>query len=221
MVDRYATLIRACAGDPDAKAEAFEFVMRGIRFYLESNGTRDLSGLCGLPSPTGRRKFAFLLRDYWICKAAWLIDAPSAWPRARALEGEFRTFFTCVWPAWRHYEMPPPGASELRTALFHAVRADPGMKFGHRTLYRRITEGAVSAALPQSLTGVFHMKTCAQIDRDAEIEWGFSPELQAEFGGNLASYQAYRRAEHAGVILGPGSKVTDKNLAGVGSEVSG
>ena len=221
MSDRYSIFVRASAGDPDARDEAVEIVLRGIRFYLESNGTRDLSSYCGLPPPTALRKRARLQSDYWICKAAWLIDAPSAWPRARALEGEFRTFFTCVWPAWRHYEMPPPGASELRTALFHAVRADPGMKFGYRTLYRRITEGAVSAALPQSLTGVLNMKTRAQIDRDAEIEWGFAPELQAEFGGNLASYQAYRRAEHAGVILGPGSKVTDKNLTVVVSEVSG
>lgn len=220
MNDRYSVLVRACAGDVEARAEAVGIVLRGIRFYLEGNGAVDLSSLCGLPPPTARRKFARMQSDYWICRAAQQIDAPSPWPCAQALEHEFRVFFTSLWPTWRHYEMPPAGASELRTALFHAVRAEPGLKFGDRSLYRRIT--APESATPlNSLRGVLEMKTNAQIDRDAAIEWGFAPELQAEFGGSLAAYQAYRRAEHAGVIRVLGSKVTDKNSSGSVSEKPG
>jgi len=220
MSDRYSILVRASAGDADAKAEAVEIVLRGIRFYLEESGARDLSSYCGLPPPTARRKFARMRSDYWICRATQLIDASKPWPCAVALERELRVFFTSIWPAWRHYENPPDGASDLRTALFHAVRAEPGMKFSARSLYRRIT-AAESATPIQSLKGVLEMKTKAQIDRDAEIEWGFAPEVQAEFGGSLAAYQAYRRAEHAGVIRTLGSKVTDKNPGSFGSEKSG
>lgn len=220
MRDRYSILVRASAGDPDARAEAVEIVLRAIPFYVEGSGAVDLASLCGLPPPTARRKFARMRSDYWICRAAQLIDASKPWPCAVALEHEFRVFFTSIWPAWRHYEMPPVGASELRAALFHAVRAEPGLKFGDRSLYRRITSPESATPL-NSLRGVLEMKTNAQINRDAEIEWGFAPEVQAEFGGSLAAYQAYRRAEHAGVIRSLGSKVTDKNPGGFVSEKSG
>lgn len=220
MRDRYNILVRASAGDADAKVEAVEIVLRAIRFYLEGNGALDLSSYCGLPPPTARRKFARMRSDYYICLAAQLIGASKPWPCAVALERELRVFFTSIWPAWRHYENPPDGASDLRTALFHAVRAEPGMKFSVRSLYRRIA-AAESASPHQSLKGVLELKTFAQIDRDAEIEWGFSPELQAEFGSSLAAYQAYRRAEHAGVFHYIPSKTTDKNATGFVSEIPG
>lgn len=218
--DPLGILVRACAGEQDAKAEAVDLVLRGVRAYLRSGGEIDLARCCGLPPPTARRKFARLRSHYWLCLAAQQIEAPTPWARSVALAHELQTFVSRVLPAWQHSAAPPPGASELRTALFNAVRADPGIKTSVRTVHRA-TAGVDKSAPPQSLFGEFEMKTIAQIERDAKIEWEFSPSLQAEFGNSLAAYQAYRRAEHTGRCRYENRPTSDKTPAGVGRDSLG
>lgn len=219
MNDTMSLLIRARAGDPAARAALAERLVHGAFAWHRCNFEMALERFCGLNPPTARRKLARMEAHYWLCVAAQQIEAPTPWQRSVALAHELETFISRVWPACRGNDDPPADASELRTALFKAVRADPGMRTGVRTLHRVTAE--VDQTAPVNPFGELQMKTRAQINRDAEIEWGFLPTLQAEFGNNLATYQAFRRAEHAGKLKFSNTPDCDKNLAGVGTESPG
>ena len=90
--NNYMTLMRAAAGDVEARDDAIAILLRGVRTYFECRGDIDLARCCGLPSPTARLKFGQLERDYWLCMAASYIVAKGPTARARALSHEFNTF---------------------------------------------------------------------------------------------------------------------------------
>jgi hypothetical protein len=119
-------LIRAAAGDPDAKAEAVEIVLRGIQIYIRNDGDLPLDRCFGLPPQSARTKFKQIRRDYWLCMAAQQIPADKKKTPADQLAHEIKTFLTCVWPAWRDRDEAPAEASELRRCLFMAARETAG-----------------------------------------------------------------------------------------------
>jgi hypothetical protein len=45
------------------------------------------------------------------------------WARSVRLKAEIERFESVLWPGWRDLPALPAGASELRTALFHAFKA--------------------------------------------------------------------------------------------------
>lgn len=64
-------------------------------------------------------------RNQRLCEALSYCDGATPWRRCLALEREIATFEAIVWPRWRELTAPPPGASALRTALFHARKCHP------------------------------------------------------------------------------------------------
>jgi len=123
--DPYTVLARAFSGDAAAETEAAKLLLKGARTFIETRGVIPLERCCNFPPPTARRAWAKLERDFWLCRAGALIPAEKPWHRAVALAKEISAFQSRVLPAWRDLEAPPPSASELRSCLFFAHRADP------------------------------------------------------------------------------------------------
>lgn len=123
MIDRAQTLARAAAGDIDAQAEAFDIFMSAMRAYFRADGDLSLERRLGLPGPTARTLAANLRRNYWITVAHGQIDAASPWKKSQGLALELGRFEETIWPVWCELDAPPTGASALREALFHALRA--------------------------------------------------------------------------------------------------
>lgn len=120
--DRFAVLLRVMAGDAAAKQRAADILLRGLVAWMEADGRIPLERCCGLPPPSARRAFNLARRDLWLCNAHRLCSGNSHWARSRALHVELNRFKAAIWPRWRGEAAPPPGASALRTALFHAMR---------------------------------------------------------------------------------------------------
>jgi hypothetical protein len=206
-------LIRAAAGDPDAKAEAVEIVLRGIQIYIRNDGDLPLDRCVGLPPQSARTKFKQIRRDYWLAMARQQIPADQKKTPADQLAHEIKTFLTCVWPAWRDRSEAPAEASELRRCLFMAARETAGRLPDSSKHLKRVIGDIEAGAYSPSPWSDLIMKTDMAIDRDCAIEYAHSPALQDEFG-TLAAYQAYRRAEHHGRVLRPRPDPgTDMNLA--------
>lgn len=188
----HETLARAAAGDPEAATVAVGILLRGVRAYFQSGGQIDLARCCGLPSPTARRKFDLLNRDYWLCEAARQIKAATPWDRSVALAAELRKFTARIWPAWQGNDAPPQGASQLHSCLFKAVATAPQkIPTTTRHLHRIVSEAETNTQ--RSL----HMKTLEVVEREARLEWLASSWLREEFS-SLEAYIAYRRAEAEG-----------------------
>jgi hypothetical protein len=106
-----ANVAAGCIGRTEAA-----LLQKGFEAWLHSNGAVPLERCLHLP--TSPKAMARVRRDKWL-NAAWqLIDAPGAWLRSVALARELATFEARIWPAWRHNDAPPEGASDLRRALF-------------------------------------------------------------------------------------------------------
>lgn len=191
MTDRTALLARAAAGDPDARQAAAEILLRGLAVYLRCGGELDMARCCGLPPPAARRKLAQIERDHHLAAAYMLCIGPN---RAEQLAHEIRDFQTRIAPAWSDLPAPPPHASQLRAALFRALRACPdGFPTSSRQL-RRIV-GSPATTYQDN-----RMKSAEIIEAEARHEFASSPRLQTEFRNDLAGYLAFRKAEAAGHI---------------------
>ena len=71
----------------------------------------------------GRSSLKRRQRDQHLRQAAHMCPGESPWKQAVALRQEINIFLSRLWPSWRHHDAPPPGASALRSHLFHAARA--------------------------------------------------------------------------------------------------
>lgn len=202
----HETLARAASGDPEAASAAVGILLRGIRAYFQCGGQVDLARCCGLPSPTARRKFDLLNRDFWLCAAARQIEAGTPWDRSVLLGLELRKFTTRIWPAWQGKAEPPPGASELHTCLFRAVLATPE-KIPATTRHLHRIVGEAETYTQRSL----HMKSLEVIEREARLEWLASSGLRGEFP-ELDAYVAFRRAEAKGRFNYASDKNTPCNV---------
>lgn len=199
----YITLMRAAAGDVEARDDAVAILLRGVRTYFESHGEIDLARCCGLPSPTARGKFDLLERDYWLCIAFSHIDAPGPSARVNLLWNELGTFMERVWPNWKENGLHPD-ASSLRVCLYRAVAAMPHkIPESARQIYRIVVQD------PIDTQAGLHMKGLGVVERDARSEWERSRWLQREFP-RAEAYCSYRRAEAAGRIR-HSDKIPDKN----------
>lgn len=125
-IDPYNVLARVASGDAEAKIEAERLLLEGAIKFIVNRGAISLERCCGFPEPTARRAWARLERNFWLCRAGGLIKAEFPWHRAVKLAEEVAAFQSRILPTWRDLATPPPDASELRTCLWHAHRADPG-----------------------------------------------------------------------------------------------
>jgi len=124
QVNRAQLLARAAAGDVEAVAVAVPILLDALRGYFRDQaGDVPLERRLGLPSATARTLAANLRRNYWIVVAHGQIDAAGDWKKSEGLALELKRFEEIIWPSWRELDAPPNGASALREALFHAMRA--------------------------------------------------------------------------------------------------
>lgn len=189
----HQTLVRALAGDQDAREAATELLLRGVRTYLNAGGDIDLARCVGLPTPTAKNKFSQLQRDYWLCMAAGQITGLDAWPRSMALAAEMKTFTSRVWPRWKDEDEPPPGASRLYAFLFRALSAAPDKTPSTARHLHRIV-GEDTAIINERKLDIKSIKV---VERESRMEWMASSWLRDEFR-SLESYLAFRRAEARG-----------------------
>lgn len=205
----HETLVRAAAGDPDAREAATTLLLHGIRTYLNAGSELDLARCIGLPTPAAKNKFAQLKRDYWLCKAAGQLTAASRWERSVALQRELNEFLARVWPHCQG--KPPPDTPGLRACLFRAVAAMPKkIPTTIRHLHRIVGEAEISTQ--RSL----RMKSLEVVEREARLEWLATSCLREEFP-ELDAYLAFRRAEAEDRI----TIASDKNATGFVSEMLG
>jgi len=62
-------------------------------------------------------------RNFHLIQAWSLMAETSPWKRSVALADEINRFQgRGVWRRWRYRDEPPPGSSQLRTHLFHAMK---------------------------------------------------------------------------------------------------
>ena len=95
----------------------------------------------GLPS---WRKLAQAERDHYVRMAAGeLLEAnQSVRQLCAALVAELDRFVTRgAWRAWRGLDVPPPGTSRLRTAIFHITRLSAGKSITARHVARILAAG--------------------------------------------------------------------------------
>lgn len=206
----YDVIIRAAGGDPSAQEAAMDLFLHGVRVWLRLNGELSLDRCLNLPPPSAKSKLAKLKRDYWLTVAHGLCDGDSPWHRSTRLAVELARFRDVLWPTWKHQDAPPEKASELRSALFEAVRASPKkIPSSPRALHRIVTKSPSEMShRPVQDAGVtttrnLNMKqhqSSDTIEVIAEREWKNSPTLRAEFGDNFKTYAAYRRAESDGKV---------------------
>lgn len=117
--------------------EAAHWVRRGFAAWVRSGGAVPLERCLGLPKTRFQSKLR--TRDHWLGYAAMLLDKGSTWATAVALADELETFVSRgPWRVWQALEGPPADASELRTALFFATKANDGKTLSERHLARVI-----------------------------------------------------------------------------------
>lgn len=203
----HETLVRAAAGDPEAREAATALLLHGIRTYLNAGGDLDLARCIGLPTPTAKNKFAQLKRDYWLCMAAVQLTAASPWERSVALQRELNKFLARIWPDCQGKDEPPPGASKLCACLFRAVAETPEkIPTTLRHLHRIVGEAAETNTQRN-----FDMKTMEVVEREARLEWLASSWLREEFP-DLDVYLAFRRAEAKGRVTIASDKTKPCNV---------
>jgi hypothetical protein len=206
----HETLVRAAAGDPDAREAATALLLHGIRTYLNAGGELDLARCIGLPTPAAKNKFAQLRRNYWLCMAAGQLTAASPWERSVALQRELNKFLAGIWSACQGKDEPPPSASKLHACLFRAVAATPGkIPTAIRHLHRIVGEVETEISTQRSL----RMKSLEVIEREARLEWLATSGLREEFP-ELDAYLAFRRAEAEDRITIASDKTEPCNVTG-------
>lgn len=206
----HETLVRASAGDPDAREAATTLLMHGVQKYLNARGELDLARCIGLPSRAAKNKFALLNRNYWLCKAAGQLTAPSLWERSVALQCELNTFLARIWPHCPNKDEPPTRLSEVHACLFRAVAETPGkIPTAIRHLHRIVGEADTEISTQRKL----HMKSMEVVEREARLEWLATSCLREEFP-NLDAYLAFRRAEANDRITRATDKTAPCNVGG-------
>lgn len=99
-----------------------EWLSRGFRAYLASNGTVPLERCLRLPAGDGALRRA--RRDHWL-RQAWdrIAGEVTPWQRSEKLAEAVHRFRSIRWPRWRALAACPESASVVDAALFEAFRA--------------------------------------------------------------------------------------------------
>lgn len=117
--------------------QTMAWVQAGFAKWTRCGGTLPLERCLGLP--TTRNQVELRKRDYWLKKAALMLHKGSPHATMNALADELEVFISRgPWRVWEALSAPPAGASELRSALFYAVKANNGKTIEARQLDRRI-----------------------------------------------------------------------------------
>lgn len=120
--DSFDILSRFANGDESAVPLAREIFQRGWEPFIRAEGALPLERCLGV-SRRARNDAAKGARNYWLVVAHGHCKGLRPWSKSVTLADELARFQTVIWPAWRDMIAPPPGSSELRGALFHALRA--------------------------------------------------------------------------------------------------
>lgn len=112
-----------------------EWLSNAFAAVLTNLGTVPLERCLHLPTTsTGWRKMS---RDQWLCKAAMLLDSPTAWATSQDLKMQWDRFVERgYWPQWRDDEQPPEIASNLNKALFYATKLNRGQSLTTKQISR-------------------------------------------------------------------------------------
>lgn len=102
-----------------------DWLRSGFSAWLGNSGSLQLDRCLHLP--TSHKKMARAERDRHLREAWDLLDDASPWRKSVCLAEEIKKFETRIWPAWKSYQAPPQGASELRKLLFMAMRSGASM----------------------------------------------------------------------------------------------
>lgn len=136
MIDE-SWLALVLKGAPDEAA--VQHLQRGFATWLKSGSRarRDSEGVRRRPRPVSLARCLGLpenpmqvrqaQRDEFLRYAARLLPPhDTGWSRSQALCAEVRKFAGQQWLAWLAGSAPPPYATDLQRALFHAMRAGGG-----------------------------------------------------------------------------------------------
>ena len=127
-----------CASGSDGESEG-RWLRNGMAAWLRSGCTKSLERCLHLPGTRAERKR--MLRNFWIVEAAAQLPASSVFAQSKELEKELEIFMTRgPWRDWHDAGGPPPGASKLRTALFHVARENDDKSLSHKTFYRALRD---------------------------------------------------------------------------------
>lgn len=124
-----AAVTRIAAGEP--RDGDLQWFARGCAAWVLGRGAVPLERCLQLPRNDTKLRRAE--RDLWLVRAARGIDAIGG---ARRLRDEISAVERCHWRLWREEPVPPEGTSELRGAIFHALRLGDGAVLSRRQLQR-------------------------------------------------------------------------------------
>ncbi len=125
--------LRVAAGEFDQAVR--DWLSAGFRAAIDAEGAVPFDRCLRLPRST--KKFQKMQRNRWLVDLARATEAPCSWARAVAVSKQLDTFLSRGdWRAWRHLKDPPPGTSNLQTALFYVARFNDGRGLDPRTVLR-------------------------------------------------------------------------------------
>jgi hypothetical protein len=107
-------------GDPLPFAVALWLREAAERHIETGESLEHLLGLRG-GSRTAAYRLRKLRRDYHL-RQAWSALDGSPWQRSVRLSEELIRFQSILWPRWRELQAPPEGCSQLRSALWRALK---------------------------------------------------------------------------------------------------
>jgi|GEM_PF-6616982 len=114
-------------GDFDHRV--LRWAKKSFAVFVRNGATVPLGRCFGLPSAPQRWRLAK--------RNNWLIQAAEEVPNAHQLAYEYDTFLSRgPWLAWRDLSAVPDGTSRLRTALFHAAKANKGKSLSRKQIWR-------------------------------------------------------------------------------------
>ena len=135
-----------CASGSDGES-VVSWLRNGMAAWLRSGCTKSLERCLHLPGTRAERKR--MLRNFWIVEAAAQLPALSVFAQSNELAIELDIFVTRgPWKEWREAGGPPPGASKLRTALFHVARENDDKSLSHKTIYRALKDTNCGGSVP-------------------------------------------------------------------------
>jgi hypothetical protein len=120
--DSFDILCRFANGDESAVPLAREIFRRGWEPFLRAEGSLPLERCLGV-SRRAKNDDAKGTRNYWLGVAHRHCEGVTPWAKSVTLADELGRFQAVIWPSWCDFIEPPAGSSELRNALFHAMRA--------------------------------------------------------------------------------------------------
>ena len=115
-------------------AQAVDQLWLAAQMWLACGGTIPMNRYLRLPAT--KKQLEIAGRDLWLLRAARLLPDGNR-PLAVALHGELEAFVSRgPWKSWESQSAAPDNASELRKALFKAMKFSGGRVLDERQIYR-------------------------------------------------------------------------------------